>query len=229
MPKFKFLCLASKLVISTSRLWLKFVFPIPEHFCPLFIQIAQMGLILPRWDLNFCPDEISTWTTTRQNTWKVGKTFVEMGKFFLFISWFPFPFIIIFLSQQFISEKQLLCFFPAVVLQLSRLWRLASSWPYSLPVAQGQSNHALHSIQERPSKVKVCVCVCACVRAFACVRACVSVGVWVWVCMWVCVCARSRASVRACACACARVRACDTKSRFLYLVWYISGTYHRMY
>ena len=25
--------------------------PILEHFCPLFVQIAQMGLILPRWGL----------------------------------------------------------------------------------------------------------------------------------------------------------------------------------
>ena len=25
--------------------------PILEHFCPLFVQIAQMGLILPRWAL----------------------------------------------------------------------------------------------------------------------------------------------------------------------------------
>ena len=79
----------------TSRLWLNFVFPLPEHFCPLFIQIAQMGLILPRWDLNFCPDEISTWTTTRQTVWKVDETFLEVGNFFLFISWFPFPLFLV--------------------------------------------------------------------------------------------------------------------------------------
>ena len=29
----------------------EFFFPILEHFCPLFIQIAQMGLILPLWGL----------------------------------------------------------------------------------------------------------------------------------------------------------------------------------
>ena len=28
-----------------------FFFPILEHFCPLWVQIAQMGLILPRWGL----------------------------------------------------------------------------------------------------------------------------------------------------------------------------------
>ena len=26
--------------------------PILEHFCPLFVQIAEMGLILPRWGLS---------------------------------------------------------------------------------------------------------------------------------------------------------------------------------
>ena len=26
-------------------------FPILEHFCPLFVQIAQMDLVLPRWGL----------------------------------------------------------------------------------------------------------------------------------------------------------------------------------
>ena len=26
-----------------------FPLPILEHFCPLFVHIAQMGLILPRW------------------------------------------------------------------------------------------------------------------------------------------------------------------------------------
>ena len=30
---------------------LNFLSPILEHFCPLFAQIAQMGLILPRWGL----------------------------------------------------------------------------------------------------------------------------------------------------------------------------------
>ena len=35
--------------------WLNFFPPILEHFCPLFIQIAQMGLILPRWGL-ICPE-----------------------------------------------------------------------------------------------------------------------------------------------------------------------------
>ena len=29
--------------------WLNFFCPILEHFCPHFVQIAQMGLILPRW------------------------------------------------------------------------------------------------------------------------------------------------------------------------------------
>ena len=30
---------------------LRIVFlPILENFCPLLVQIAQMGLILPRWD-----------------------------------------------------------------------------------------------------------------------------------------------------------------------------------
>ena len=28
-----------------------FFFPILEPLCPLFVQIAQMGLILPRWGL----------------------------------------------------------------------------------------------------------------------------------------------------------------------------------
>ena len=26
-------------------------FPIPERFCPFFVRIAQMSLILPRWGL----------------------------------------------------------------------------------------------------------------------------------------------------------------------------------
>ena len=30
-------------------------FPILEHFCPFFIQIAQVGLISPRW-VSFCPE-----------------------------------------------------------------------------------------------------------------------------------------------------------------------------
>ena len=30
---------------------IKFSPPISEHFCPLFVQTAQMGLILPRWGL----------------------------------------------------------------------------------------------------------------------------------------------------------------------------------
>ena len=28
-----------------------FCLPILEHFCPLFIEIVQMGLMLPRWGL----------------------------------------------------------------------------------------------------------------------------------------------------------------------------------
>ena len=39
--------------------WFNFFYPILEHFaakfCPLFVQIAQMGLILPRW-VSFCPE-----------------------------------------------------------------------------------------------------------------------------------------------------------------------------
>ena len=30
---------------------MNFFFPILKNVCPLFVQIAQMGLILPRWDL----------------------------------------------------------------------------------------------------------------------------------------------------------------------------------
>ena len=30
---------------------IEFFPPILEHFCPLFVQIAQMGLILPKWGL----------------------------------------------------------------------------------------------------------------------------------------------------------------------------------
>ena len=36
-------------------IWLTFPPQILEHVCPFFIQIAQMGLILPRWGL-ICPD-----------------------------------------------------------------------------------------------------------------------------------------------------------------------------
>ena len=36
---------------STWYLWLNLFFPILEHFCPHFVQIAQMGLILPRCGL----------------------------------------------------------------------------------------------------------------------------------------------------------------------------------
>ena len=36
---------------STWYLWLNLFFPILEHFCSRFVQIAQMGLILPRWGL----------------------------------------------------------------------------------------------------------------------------------------------------------------------------------
>ena len=35
---------------QTERM-IEFFFPILEHFCPFFIQIAQMGLISPRWGL----------------------------------------------------------------------------------------------------------------------------------------------------------------------------------
>ena len=38
-------------LFANTALWLNFSFPIPEHFCLLFGQIAQMGLILPRWGL----------------------------------------------------------------------------------------------------------------------------------------------------------------------------------
>ena len=47
-----------KLWIS-QILWLNFFCPILEHFCPLFVQIAEMGLILPRWPwdgVSFCPE-----------------------------------------------------------------------------------------------------------------------------------------------------------------------------
>ena len=97
--------------------------PILGHFCPLFVQIAQMGLILPRWGLilpripsptpvlysaltntfwgyvHNTPDptpkhpfpglklKVGKWTTVCvklipmwQNIWKVGKTFLEVGK-----------------------------------------------------------------------------------------------------------------------------------------------------
>ena len=34
---------------------IEFFFRILEHFCPLFVHIAQMGLILPRWGLILIP------------------------------------------------------------------------------------------------------------------------------------------------------------------------------
>ena len=55
------LCRAADLEMTWPRIggllrfqWkrrLNFFPPIPEHVCPLFVQIAQMGLILPRWGL----------------------------------------------------------------------------------------------------------------------------------------------------------------------------------
>ena len=116
--------------LKLLALWLNFFPPILEHFCPLFQQIAQVGLILPRWGLILlrvplptpilysavtnpfqgyirtqntpnptpkhpfsCPDFESgqnellseqKWTPTGQNIWKVGKTFLEVGKKKLF-------------------------------------------------------------------------------------------------------------------------------------------------
>ena len=42
-----------KLAESTSSFsqWFNVFFPKLEHFCPFFVQTAQMGLILPRWGL----------------------------------------------------------------------------------------------------------------------------------------------------------------------------------
>ena len=100
-----------------------FEFPILEHFWPHIIQIAQIGLILPRWGLILPrkppPSPVlysavtkpllrytkhlqphpktplflawtwkwaksttiwAIWTSTGQNVWKVGKTFLEVGK-----------------------------------------------------------------------------------------------------------------------------------------------------
>ena len=46
--------LASRLAQKETRntVWMiEFLFPIPEPFCPFLVQMAQMGLILPRWGL----------------------------------------------------------------------------------------------------------------------------------------------------------------------------------
>ena len=37
--------------LGCTKQWLNFPTQIPEHFCPLFVQIAQMGLILSKWGL----------------------------------------------------------------------------------------------------------------------------------------------------------------------------------
>ena len=39
---------------TTQPTWLNFSPPILEHFGPFFVQIAQMGLTLPRWGLILC-------------------------------------------------------------------------------------------------------------------------------------------------------------------------------
>ena len=37
-----------KKVIDLRKVMIEFFLPILEHFCPLFLQTAQMGLIVPR-------------------------------------------------------------------------------------------------------------------------------------------------------------------------------------
>ena len=87
--------LKSSMLLSSM---IVFFCPNLEHFCPLFVQIAQTGLILPRWGLILprippptfsWPDFESgqnellsgqKWTPSGQNVLKMGKTFLEVGK-----------------------------------------------------------------------------------------------------------------------------------------------------